>query len=98
MLANFIQFIKEDRLAKVLISLSIMFTLWWMIFTDAQVFYGLTWPYLYQIVAIISGVYGLIIAWRWGGFGSVMGRAIIMFSFLALPVLARHIWQKLSLN
>ena len=94
MLANFIQFIKEDRLAKVLISLSIMFTLWWMIFTDAQVFYGLTWPYLYQIVAIISGVYGLIIAWRWGGFGSVMGRAIIMFSFgLLFQVIGQNIFS-----
>lgn len=38
------------------------------------------WTVSYQITAFFGGISGLVIARKWGGFKSTMGRAILMFS------------------
>ena len=62
--------------------LFLIFSLWWAglhIFdaTSAQI---QIWAVLYQVTAIFGGIVGLIIARKWGGFKSMLGRAIFMFS------------------
>lgn len=65
--------------------LFIIFFLWWIylqIFNSSdfslqnQVFSA-----LYGIIALCGGISGLLIARKWGGFKSIMGKAISYFSF-----------------
>ena len=39
------------------------------------------WGGTYQIVAIIGGIWGIIVAKKWGGYKSRLGRTILAFSF-----------------
>ncbi|MBI1839126.1 MAG: hypothetical protein HYR95_02445 [Candidatus Colwellbacteria bacterium] len=84
MLTAFIQFLKNNRLARLLLVLLFVFSLWWLWLNsgvfEASELNRAIWANSYQTFAIIGGVYGLAIARRWGGFGSVMGRAIMMFA------------------
>ncbi|MDP3697854.1 MAG: hypothetical protein Q8R55_07680 [Candidatus Taylorbacteria bacterium] len=84
MLTSFIQFLKNDRLARLLLVSFFVFVSWWLwlsfMVSEAPELNRVIWANSYQIFAVIGSVYGLVIARRWGSFGSVMGRAIMMFS------------------
>ena len=96
MLTNFIQFIKRDRLAQLLILLFLGFLSWWIVLNilRASDFSFLFWGSFYQTLAIVGGVAGLVISWRWGGLKSVMGRAIGIFAIgLLFQVLGQSIFS-----
>lgn len=69
--------------AKIALVVFVFFTLFWIAIT---VFLepGSQWHQLfaetYWLMALWGGVWGLIIAKKWGGFGSVMGKAATFFS------------------
>ncbi len=75
--------------AKVLVGLFIFFSIWWLYLTfflnksqsenpfSAFGYFG----NLYGVIAAWSALFGFSIAKSWGGWRSLMGRAIIMFSF-----------------
>lgn len=71
---------------KILVGLFLFFTLWWLYLTfllqkssDPLSPFGL-FGNLYGLIAAWSAIVGFIISKRWGGWKSLMGRAIIMFS------------------
>lgn len=50
------------------------------------------WASIYQIVALVGGITGLSIAHKWGGYKSVVGRAITFFSIgLLLQVFGQSV-------
>lgn len=75
--------IRHQFFAKVLFVMFIFFSFWWVFMTSFlprdHFSYGL-YGTLYGVIAAWGGGWGLIIAREWGGFKSVMGKAIIMFS------------------
>ena len=42
---------------------------------------GLIWAMIYNIVAIFGGISGVYLSRFWGGYKSIIGRAILAFSF-----------------
>ncbi len=75
--------IRNHWSVKILLLLFVFFTGWWVYMTfvlpqdhPAYGYFGT----LYGIIALWGGIWGLIIARQWGGFKSLLGRAIIMFS------------------
>lgn len=67
---------------KVSVLLFILLTAWWIIGRqnpDAPRYFG-DFPSIYGVMALWGGIWGFIIANKWGGFKSVMGKALIMFS------------------
>lgn len=75
--------IKKYWFAKVLALLFFFFSLWWAYMNFFLPHDNLLYSYFgtfYGIIAAWGGIWGLIIAQKWGGLKSVFGRAIIMFS------------------
>ncbi len=75
--------IKSHWSVWVLLFLFTFFSAWWLFMTfvlphDHPLFsyFGI----FYGIVALWGGIWGLVIAQKWGGFRSLLGRAIQMFS------------------
>lgn len=76
--------IKREWQAQVAIFILVLLTAWWFVSlsfqgTEKQRFFG-DFPSIYAVVALWGGAWGIIIAGKWGGLKSVMGKAIIMFS------------------
>lgn len=75
--------LKLSKQTSVLYLTFIFFTIWWVLIQlsianqeqSIQLFTG-----TYGIIAAIGGIWGLVNAKRWGGWSSVMGKSIIMFS------------------
>jgi hypothetical protein len=79
--------IKKEWQAKIAIILFLLLTTWWLInqfiignqnihydgFFDFGEFYG--------YIALLGGFSGIFIAKKWGGFNSLVGKAMYMFSF-----------------
>lgn len=97
MIKNLFEFIKQDLIAKLSIGLFVGFLSWWLTlyFTDfSNNASFLFWGNFYQTLAIVGGVAGVVISWRWGGLKSVMGRAIAAFAVgLLFQVIGQNIFS-----
>lgn len=76
--------IKKENEAKVLCLLMLLLSTWWGFLLLSGIneqlpnyIFGGT----YGIIALLGGIWGIKIAYKWGGFKSVFGRAILFFSF-----------------
>lgn len=77
--------IKTDWKAKVAVIIFILLSIWWIPgFLNPgsydQRYFG-DYSSIYAFMALWGGVWGVVIARKWGGFKSVMGKAVLMFSF-----------------
>lgn len=76
--------VSKGLLEKILLLLFVFLTAWWFkIFFSmhlSDVRQDLVWAASYQSIAIFGSIAGLVIAKYWGGFKSVMGKALIFFS------------------
>lgn len=72
----------QDRLARISGGLFAFFIVWWaaLQILDSSHEQFQVWAALYQLIALYGGIVGFFIAKQWGGFRSMMGRAILMFS------------------
>src|SRR3989344_3896565 len=80
-----IESFKKDLSAKIVVVLFLLLTVWWFLSpsfqkTSGERFFG-DFPSIYAIVALFGAVCGAAISQKWGGIKSLMGRAILMFSF-----------------
>ncbi|EKD65554.1 MAG: hypothetical protein ACD_50C00052G0007 [uncultured bacterium] len=75
--------IRKDRPTQVAVFLFFFFSLWWILIhiflPRDHGLYGL-FGHTYGLIAVWGGIWGFIISRAWGGFKSVMGRGLIMFS------------------
>jgi hypothetical protein len=80
------QIIKKESQAKIAIAFFILFTLWWFydnfVIGNQHIKYDSFFDFseTYGYMAVWGGIWGIIISSKWGGFRSIMGKAIIMFS------------------
>lgn len=77
-----IEVIQKGWQAKIAVLIFVVLTIWWVIGMQSQDeprYFG-DFPSIYALMALWGGVWGIIIAKKWGGFGSVMGKALLMFS------------------
>lgn len=79
-----IETIKKEWEAWIAILLLLVLTVWWFISPSFQTtiggrFFG-DFPSIYGVMALWGAIWGMIISQAWGGFKSVMGKAMIMFS------------------
>jgi len=78
------KFIKSNLIYIIPLIIFVAFTTWWFcmryIDFDATRNARQLWGATYQILALYGGVVGLIISHKWGGYKSVLGRAILFFS------------------
>lgn len=86
------QVIKKEKTAQVATAIFIFFTLFWLSLTFREI--DSTWHAVYGstygILAGWGGLVGLIYSSKWGGFKSLMGRAMLFFS---LGLLAQFFGQ-----
>ncbi|MEK7518072.1 MAG: hypothetical protein AAB583_06020 [Patescibacteria group bacterium] len=83
-----IETIKKEPQAKIAVGLFIFLSLFWIIlqtdvFEGQSLFnhsYAKFFGSIYGIMALLGGIWGIVIAQKWGGIKSVMGRSILMFS------------------
>lgn len=85
---------KQQWSVKIAVAFFIFFTVWWVILQfmnlPPESDYNQLWGGTYGVVALWGGICGVIIAQKWGGFHSVMGRSILFF---ALGLLSQEIGQ-----
>lgn len=79
-----VETIKRDWPAQVAILIFLLLTAWWAvgyfhIYTSSTRYFG-DYSSIYGVMALWGAIWGMIISKKWGGFKSVMGRAIFMFS------------------
>lgn len=89
--------IKGELIAKIVTFVFLLYSLLWLyltIFQEPASIWHDVFNNLYGTIALLGGVFGLIISRRWGGFQSWVGRSIIFFS---LGLLAQEFGQ-LSYN
>src|SRR5579872_4206927 len=76
--------IQKEWTAKVAACIFLAFSVWWIIIqvsvhnntsVENQLFSG-----TYGVLALLGGIWGVIISRKWGGFKSIFGRSILMFS------------------
>lgn len=78
--------LKKEWQAQVAIVLFLLFTLWWLynnfVIGNEHIRYDTFFDFggTYGLMALWGGLWGLIIAKKWGGMKSVMGKALIFFS------------------
>lgn len=70
--------------AKVAILLFLVLTSWWIYGLQNPNFYQTRYfgdfPSIYGLMALWGAIWGVAIAKKWGGFSSIVGKALIMFS------------------
>lgn len=82
-----IETIEEEWKAKIAVLIFAILTLWWIInnfvIGNQNVAYDNFFDFseVYGYMAVLGGIWGIIIAHKWGGFGSIVGKALTMFSF-----------------
>lgn len=76
--------IKKEWQAKAAVAIFALLTVWWVIGLQNPDSYKTRYfgdfPSIYGVMALWGGIWGLVISRKWGGLGSVMGKAILMFS------------------
>lgn len=85
MIAVIKQLLTNDRRAQLLVAIFAFLTVWWAVLqslgvSEVSEFRNLVWAALYQIIALLGGIWGVIIARSWGGSRSVVGQAILSFA------------------
>src|SRR3989344_5198955 len=89
----------NDKFAKkIVLILFLVLSIWWAVlffYFHAQLNQSnLIWAACYQAVAILGGIWGLLISRKWGGLKSVMGRAIFFFALgLFLQVFGQTVFS-----
>ncbi|KKQ98408.1 MAG: Membrane protein [Candidatus Woesebacteria bacterium GW2011_GWB1_39_12] len=75
-------YVKKELTAKVTLLLFILFSFWWiwLHLTDATLIQKQAFSAFYGLIALFGSICGFSIARKWGGFKSLMGKSIIMFS------------------
>ncbi len=68
--------------AKFVIFLFAIFSLWWLYLQlyNSNLDQKQLFSALYGVVAFVGAIYGIKISFKWGGFKSLMGKSILMFS------------------
>ncbi len=83
MIKNIKQFFKS-RMVQTDIVLMVVITIWWLFVKpfspDAIVDAKHFWSSTYMLISIMGGIFGLIISKYWGGYKSIIGKAILCFS------------------
>jgi len=76
-----IETLRKEWQAQVALILLLILSLWWLFnpHVTQERFFG-DFASIYVLMALWGGFWGIIIAREWGGFGSVMGKAILMYS------------------
>lgn len=77
-----VEVVQKGWQAKVALLIFSLLTIWWVIGLqnpDTPRFFG-DFPSIYAVMALWGGLWGVVIASKWGGFGSVMGKAMLMFA------------------
>lgn len=85
--------IRKYVVAQIAIVIFILLTLWWLmlrLITGITDFHNQLFAATYGAMALWGGVWGLAVSRKWGGFKSVMGKAIAMF---ALGLFAQEFGQ-----
>lgn len=85
--------LRKESKAKIVTLLFIGLTVWWLVLLASgikEAFNNYLFGALYGLVALLGGIWGIKTAMRWGGFKSVMGKAIM---FLSLGLLAEEFGQ-----
>lgn len=85
--------IVRDKKALLAFIYFLLLTIWWVTLQfagDFQKFQLDVFTITYGFIALFGGVWGLLTARKWGGFNSLIGRAIIAFS---LGLLAQELGQ-----
>ncbi len=78
-----IETIKKEWQAKVALLLFILISIWW-IYTQFQPLDDINHEYfgnVYGVVALWGAICGIVTSVKWGGIKSLMGRALLCFSF-----------------
>jgi hypothetical protein len=74
----------RNRMVQVDILLLAVVTIWWFFIkpfnSEAIIDSKHIWSSTYMLISIIGGVFGLIISKYWGGYKSIIGKAILCFS------------------
>lgn len=85
--------LKKELSLQIAVGFFILLTVWWFVLYSSDSTEGspnLLFGATYGLMAIWGGVWGLYIAKKWGGFKSVMGKAMIV---LSLGLLAAEFGQ-----
>lgn len=86
--------ISKEIAAKIALGAFIIFVIWWVILqfmnlphesNENQLFAA-----LYGVVALGGGIWGIVIARKWGGIRSIMGKSLLLFS---IGLLSQEIGQ-----
>lgn len=79
---NIIKSVLKSNLIYIPIIIFFGFTCWWILLLDPKTTDDAKqlWAALYQIMAIYGGFIGIYISMKWGGWKSIIGRAILFFS------------------
>jgi len=76
--------IHKEYKAKIALGLFLFFTVWWVIMhllLESDHFLYHYYGVFYGIIAVWGAIWGIAIARKWGGFKSIMGKALLMLSF-----------------
>jgi hypothetical protein len=81
-----IETIRKEWKAKIAVIIFVLLTIWWLannfVVGNENIIYDNFFDFseVYGYMAVLGGIWGIIIARKWGGFGSIVGKALIMFS------------------
>ena len=96
---HFFALLFKDKVARVLILIFCVLTIWWLILNpfstlDTLQYKKQVWGATYQLLALIGGIYGLIISTKWGGLRSYVGKSILFFALgLLFQVLGQTVYS-----
>lgn len=81
-----IETVQKEWKAKIAVILFVLLSIWWvvnnLIIGNSSIAYNTFFDFgeFYGYMALLGGTWGVLIAQKWGGFKSVMGKAMMMFS------------------
>lgn len=76
-----IEVVQKEWSGKVAVLIFLLLSAYWVFsfFSSSDRFFG-DFPSIYGVMALWGGIWGIMVAKKWGGLTSVMGKAMIMFS------------------
>lgn len=85
--------LKKELFAKIVTYFFIVLTVWWLLerlLSSQNPAFESTFAHVYGFISLFGGIWGLVTAKKWGGFGSLMGKAL---GFLSIGLLAQFFGQ-----